>query len=77
MRYLESNTYRRESKAVSQRACPVCGFPLIRVPRRRLDRIYSLFFPVRRYQCETFHCQWRGNLGELPGEDAQGTASQL
>lgn len=77
MRNLESNTCGRESTVGSEHVCPVCGFSVIRIPRRKLDRFYSLFFPVRRYRCESFHCQWQGNIGELPGGDTKGTVSQL
>ena len=42
--------------------CPVCGTNLIRTPRRQVDRVVSLFVPVRRFRCQNFSCQWQGNL---------------
>jgi hypothetical protein len=35
---------------------------LARVHRRLIDRVISVFWSVRRYRCETFSCQWEGNL---------------
>jgi hypothetical protein len=33
-----------------------------RVPRRVIDRLLSLVYPVRRYRCRSFICHWEGNL---------------
>ena len=44
------------------RACPQCKSDLFRVPRRPIDRLTSLFVPVRRFRCQFFSCHWEGNL---------------
>lgn len=43
-------------------SCPLCDESLIRVRRRPLDRLISLFVPVERYRCLGFSCNWEGNL---------------
>lgn len=42
--------------------CPGCGDILIRLPRRGVDRLLSVFVPVRRFRCPNFLCVWEGNL---------------
>jgi len=43
--------------------CPQCGSAsLERVQRRLLDRLASLFRPLRRYRCRKLGCEWEGNL---------------
>jgi len=42
--------------------CPRCGANLIRIHRRPVDRLLSLFRPVRRYNCTQLECNWTGNL---------------
>lgn len=44
------------------RKCPVCAASLIRTPRRHVDRVWSIFVPVLRFRCQSFACQWQGNL---------------
>jgi hypothetical protein len=34
----------------------------MRVRRRVIDRLFSLFHSVRRYQCTSLECGWQGNL---------------
>jgi len=51
--------YRRDRQKVS---CPQCGRPADRIRRRLIDRIVSLFTPIRRYRCWHFSCEWEGNL---------------
>ena len=44
-------------------ACPVCGQPgLLRVRRRLIDRILSVFLSQRRFRCTQPGCAWEGNL---------------
>jgi len=44
-------------------ACPICGArDLIRIRRRFIDRIVSLFVRQRRFRCTHSGCQWAGNL---------------
>jgi predicted RNA-binding Zn-ribbon protein involved in translation (DUF1610 family) len=54
-----------------KRSCPQCGDTVLRVPRRVIDRVYSLFHPVHRYQCTSLECGWQGNLprGVMLDED--------
>jgi hypothetical protein len=42
--------------------CPECRSSLNRVPRRFIDRVLSLIYPVHRYHCRSFVCNWEGNL---------------
>ena len=46
-------------------ACPICGQPrLIRIRRRFIDHILSVFVRQRRFRCTHPGCQWQGNLRE-------------
>jgi hypothetical protein len=43
----------------------MCGQAgLIRIRRRFIDRILSLFVKQRRFRCTQPGCQWQGNLRE-------------
>lgn len=42
--------------------CPRCQSVAYRVRRRWVDRLTSLFRPVRRYRCQEFRCAWEGNV---------------
>ena len=42
--------------------CPLCGAELMRIPRRPIDRLTSIFGEHHRFRCERFSCQWEGNL---------------
>lgn len=44
--------------------CPCCDAKLIRIPRRPIDRLLSLFMPIQRFRCTRFQCQWVGNIGQ-------------
>lgn len=46
-------------------ACPMCGqHGLLRIRRRLIDRVLSLFVRQRRFRCTQPGCQWQGNLRE-------------
>jgi len=48
-------------------ACPMCGqHGLLRIRRRLIDRVLSLFVRQRRFRCTQPGCQWQGNLSERP-----------
>ena len=48
-------------------ACPACGERcLIRIRRRFIDRLLSLFVRLQRFRCQQFECQWEGNLRANP-----------
>ncbi len=57
-----------------KRSCPQCGDTVLRVPRRVVDRLYSLFHPVYRYQCTSLECGWQGNLPRAPSLEPEGLA---
>jgi len=40
-----------------------------RVPRRLIDRVWSLVRPVQRYRCRSFSCQWVGNVSVKGGSN--------
>ena len=42
--------------------CPRCGGVLVRVRRKPLDRLLSLFAPRRRVRCRAMGCGWEGTL---------------
>ena len=57
-----------------KRSCPQCGDTVLRVHRRVIDRLYSLFHPVYRYQCTSLECGWQGNLSRNPVLEEEGLA---
>ena len=57
-----------------ERSCPQCGDTVLRVHRRVIDRLYSLFHPIHRYQCTSLECGWQGNLPRGPMVDEAGLA---
>ena len=57
-----------------KRSCPQCGDTALRVHRRVVDRLYSLFHPVYRYQCTSLECGWQGNLPRGPMLEEHGLA---
>jgi hypothetical protein len=62
-----------------ENACPECGAPLQRIQRKAIDRLISLAWPVRRYRCSNFLCEWEGNLRRSPklaGPEASAQTSQ-
>jgi hypothetical protein len=48
------------SPRLTATACPRCGGEMHRIHRRWYDRVFSLYIPVRRYQCTEAGCHWRG-----------------
>lgn len=44
------------------RACPACSGSTERVARLFVDRLLSLFIPVKRYRCTSAPCAWEGVL---------------
>lgn len=48
--------------AAHRPACPHCKGAVIRVPRRFVDLLISIFVPVRRFRCCAMRCGWEGNL---------------
>ncbi len=54
-------------------ACPRCASDLLRIRRRPVDRVAGWFAPSRRYRCQSFRCQWEGNLRNQRGDFADST----
>jgi hypothetical protein len=50
--------------AHAQRAhrCPTCGQPIVRIQRRPLDRLHSVFVPVWRFACSSRNCGWTDTI---------------
>jgi len=46
---------------------------MLRIHRRRIDRVSSWFTPAQRYRCLGFSCQWEGNIQVQP--DATNTTA--
>lgn len=44
------------------RACPLCAGDVLRTARRPVDRVAGWISSTRRYRCQSFRCQWEGNL---------------
>ncbi len=46
----------------TERVCPVCGGPIVRVRRSEWQRIMGkvFFLPTRKYQCRNPECRWTG-----------------
>lgn len=42
--------------------CPRCNGPAIRVPRRFVDLLMSMFITLSRFRCNSTDCGWEGNL---------------
>lgn len=61
--------------AANRPTCPECGAAVDRIARRWLDRLLSLFTPVRRYRCRSMACGWEGQLRNrrfsLPASDRE------
>jgi hypothetical protein len=51
-----------QSVASYGQPCPVCNASTHRISRRFIDRLLSIFMPVRRYRCQSMKCTWEGNL---------------
>lgn len=52
-------------------ACPICGKRgLLRIRRRFIDRVLSLFVRQRRFRCTHSGCHWEGNLTFIAGDAA-------
>lgn len=45
-----------------QHRCPRCSGRTFRTARRPIDRFFSGITPVQRFRCESFRCQWEGNV---------------
>lgn len=45
-----------------QPPCPECQGATFRVWRRPVDRVSAFLMPTRRYRCQSFQCQWEGNI---------------
>jgi hypothetical protein len=48
------------SPALTTLRCPRCSGDIHRVHRHLLDRLISLYVPVRRYRCTNGKCRWHG-----------------
>lgn len=72
-------------QAQPQPPCPECHGATLRVWRRPVDRLTTFLSPARRYRCQSFQCQWEGNIRQgsrlTPGSnvasDVHGDASGL
>jgi hypothetical protein len=51
-----------DAPGAGEHPCPRCAGNLIRIRRRVIDRLLSLFVPVHRYECSHSCCGWEGNL---------------
>jgi hypothetical protein len=58
--------------SVQNPTCPRCGGAVERIRRRFIDRVLSLFRPVRRYRCENFLCHWEGTCPVNPSPRRRG-----
>lgn len=57
--------------------CPRCSGEIHRVHRHLLDRLISLYVPVRRYRCANGSCRWQGlRVGATHGPDHMPTADR-
>ena len=57
-----ASSFRLPCSSFMVRLCPHCGAPALRIHRRLIDHLISLVYPVRRYSCTRFECEWVGNL---------------
>ena len=56
-----------DAGATTEKVCPVCAAPVMRIRRRVGDRLLSLFVLVHRYRCVGFSCGWEGTMRERSG----------
>jgi hypothetical protein len=59
--------------AQAQPSCPECQGATLRIWRRPVDRLSALLMPSRRYRCQSFQCQWEGNIRQRPRAMSSGT----
>ena len=71
-RELRSKRGMKERYRPIRRTCPLCGDGVMRVHRRVVDRIYSLFHPIHRYQCTSLECGWQGNMPQRTALNREG-----
>ena len=45
-----------------EHSCPQCSAALSRVHRRPIDRFFSHFNRLARYECDSHLCRWVGNI---------------
>lgn len=64
-----------KARASDRLDCPMCRDRLIRARRRVVDRLRSLFSPVKRYRCANFACQWHGNIADRRTEQWEDSMS--
>ncbi|MDO9468819.1 MAG: hypothetical protein Q7J36_16085 [Thiobacillus sp.] len=48
------------------RTCPRCKGPAVRVPRRLVDLLLSMFVTVGRFRCIAEDCGWEGRMRVKP-----------
>jgi len=53
-------------------SCRRCGYEMVRVQRRVIDRLLSIFGPVHRFRCTNLGCGYECNLKN--GDD-EGTST--
>jgi hypothetical protein len=51
-----------DASSANKHPCPRCAGNLLRIRRRVIDRLLSLFVPMHRYECLHSFCLWKGNL---------------
>jgi len=71
-----TTTVVRSYVTTSIHPCPQCHGPLMRMPRRIVDRAWSLFQPVQRFRCNHFACQWSGNFPTPPSKTGRPDSGQ-
>ena len=58
--------------SLAQLKCPRCDGSLYRIHRTGIDRLISLYVPVRRYRCRADGCRWSGlRIGRGHGGSAR------
>lgn len=68
---MNTYSYRTPPAQVRHPDCPSCGAELFRVQRTGIDRLVSVFKPVRRYCCMSTACGWEGRLPADPSHRAE------
>ena len=64
-----------KSSDMSSTACPKCGYEMIPVQLRFIDRLLSILNPVHRFRCTKFLCGYERNLKELSAQGLDVTKS--
>lgn len=69
---LSDKEQREQWRPAEECRCPRCRGSACRVTRQPLDRLISIVYPVYRFRCRTFGCEWQGLIASRRTSSQQG-----